>query len=340
LAAAAALVIAAPLVWFALRPEPTPALQFINADGQCPSGLSGTQLTARLVADSTRGVIDDACRFTLPASARKEELGSLVLESDPDADYVIDSNAYEVPDDFPKSPIRVLVVAASSPRVEIALLPYSGLETQGPRKLAFEEFRGILEDKLTNLVQELAATPELANEEAAQQLARLKLQLLAGAGSNSAGAEFGSAAGNHSALDLEQKLRLWRQRHSLGLLSGTLSEEGAANHSRFRVDSQIFIGDLDGAPLGRSIPLAMRIGPEEFSNTRDAHALAVLYALALDARRLGYPDDIVTVYLSKAYSIARSLQESAAGGAIPEPIKRLADQVESELSRLALRRQP
>jgi hypothetical protein len=277
----------------------------------------------------------------LPASADKADLASLVFAPDPNAGFVIDRNGHQVPEDFPKSPVRFLVVATNAPRVEIALLPYSGLESEGPRKIAFDEFRGILEDKLTNLVQELAATPELARDEAAQQLAKLKLNTLSRSPSDAQPAARSIAGVDLPALDLEQKLRIWRQRHSLGLLTGTLSEEVATDRRRYRVDSQIFIGDLDGAPLGRSIPLMMQIGPEEFSNTRDTHALALLYALALDARRLGYRDDVVTVYLSKAYSIARGLRESVSGGTLPEPVERIADQVEAELSQMARRaRQP
>ena len=287
---------------------------------------------------SVSGTIDGECRFRLPARVGRD-LGPLEFTTPLETPFVFDTGRPKLPDDFPRSPATVLVAARQdAPRVELDLLPYAGLAAEGPRRAAFDEFRGILEDKLTNLVQELTASPSLTGDAAKQQLARLKLLALQWNGSEWSPAAAGPAdAGAVSGLDLEHKLEVWRQRHSLGLLSGTLSEEGAGSKAHFRVDGQIFIGDLDGAALGRSIPLSMQIGPEEFRNTRDAHALAWLYALALDARRLRYPDEVVTTYLSKAYSIAQTLRENSPGAPLPEAVAAIAARVDGELAELAKR---
>ena len=331
--AAVTLAIGGIAAWLALRSRPSPGVRLTDANGACPTELEGTRLTARIGAEAMSGTIDEDCRFALPSSVTRERLEQLELVADSGSGFVFDTHAYVVPPDFPRSIFQVLAVAAASPRVEIAVLPYSGLNTE-PRRAAFNEFLGILNDKLTNLTQELAATPELAGEDAARQIARLKFDTLpAKPDERSTGPSRAIGEGDLSGLDLEQKLRIWRQRHSLGLLGGTLSEE-PTDQRRFQVNSQIFIGDLDGTPLGRSIPLAMAIGPEEFRNTRDAHALALLYALALDARRLGYSPDVVTAYLSKAYSIAQTLRESSPGG-LPDAVARIAAQVNSELSQLS-----
>jgi hypothetical protein len=317
-----------------LRPRPAPRLQLATADGACPPGLPGTRLTARLGHEpAVVSTIDAQCGVPLPAGAAEDRLDQLDLTLAPDATVLIGPpGSWKIPKNFPAAPLQIEVVdKAATPRVEIVLLPYSGLGTEGARKSAFDEFRGILEDKLTNLVQELSTGPELAGKVAAQQLARLRVGTLQGTGSAAPG------TGSGGGLDLEQKLLLWRQRHSLGLLSGTLSDASPTDRARFRVNSQIFIGDLDGAKLGRSIPLAMEIGPDEFRNTRDVHALTVLYALALDARRLEYPDEVVTAYLSKAYSIAGTLQGSATAGALPDSVATVARNVEAELSELAAR---
>jgi hypothetical protein len=339
LAAAIAIVaLGAAAAWLALRPGPAPVLRFATADGQCPAALVKTPLTVKVAGSSVSGTIDGECRFRLPARVGRD-LGPLEFTTPLETPFVFDTGRPKVPDDFPRSPATVLVAARQdAPRVELDLLPYAGLAAEGPRRAAFDEFRGILEDKLTNLVQELTASPSLTGDAAKQQLARLKLLALQWNGSQWSPAAAGPAdAGAATWLDLENKLEVWQQRHSLGLLSGTLSEEGAGSKARFRVDGQIFIGDLDGAALGRSIPLSMKIGPEEFRNTRDAHALAWLYALALDARRLRYPDEVVTTYLSKAYSIAQTLREDSPGVALPEAVATIAARVDGELAELAKR---
>jgi hypothetical protein len=334
--ALAALVAAG--VWWALRRSPAPALRFVTTDGQCPSALQETPLTVALAGKTVRGTIDRDCRFPLPTRSGRE-IGGLELIPPPDTLFVYLTPRPKVPDDFPRSPATVVVTAKQeAPRVELDLLPYAGVAGEASRRAAFDEFRGILQEKLENLVQELTASPGLTSDVARRQLAPLKLQALAWNGSGwSAAAAGGAEAGAMTGLNLEQKLAVWRQRHSLGLLSGTLSEETTASGARFRVDGQFFIGDLDGAPLGRSIPLSMEISPDEFRNTRDANALSWLYALALDARRLRYPDDVVSTYLSKAYSIAQTLRESSTGAPLPESVTTIAARVESDLAAMARR---
>lgn len=328
----AALAIGA-VAWLALRPGPGPDLRLVARDGSCPPGVAGTRLTAVLGGETTRGAISGDCRFRLPAHAAKADLRQVGLTLDPDAKFLI-----QTPADLRDS-LRVFVVdKGRAPRGEIALLAYHGIGTDAARRAAFDVFRGALQDKITNLVQELSDNPELTGADAAQQLNRLRLQMLGWNGTAWVTADSGAMVGGDVAgLDREQQLRIWQERHSLSLLSGTLSGSRNGDSGPFRVDNQMFIGTLDGSANGRSIPLTMEIGPEEFRVTRDAHALAVLYALALDARHLGYPDEVVTAYLSKAYSIAQTLRGSATGGRAPDVVERIATRVDSELSDLAQR---
>lgn len=292
--------------------RPAGRIQFATADGGCPEQLAGLPVRVVFAGSSSEGVIDNGCGLAL-ASPDSGPGSSTSLDISFDADAPFVAEVVDVPLDFPATPVRVVVASKDeAPRVVLTLLPYAGADGDDQRRAAFDQFRGILEDKITNLVQDLGHRPALDGPEAAAQLSHLKLQVTNAPGTG---------------LDLGEKLRIWQQRHSLSLLTGTLARETAADN--FSVHSQVFIGDLDGSALGRSFPVEMSIEPGQFRNLRDVHALTVLYALAMDARRLGASQAVVNAYLSEAWLIVRGLPE---GADVPEAIRDIGERVESELA--------
>jgi hypothetical protein len=185
------------------------------------------------------------------------------------------------------SPVLVAVASvAVTPRSKITLFPYHGAAETSAR---FSEFEGNLDAKITTLTAQLLDDPAIYMvSKAAAQLGRLKIEPTSAAIASS----------------LHEKMEIWQSTHSLGLLSGTLTQDEG-----FKVISQVFIGDLDGTLTGRSFSLTMHITGEDFGNTRDGHAAAFLFALGMDARRLGFPGNVVNTYLSHAYEIVQTIEQ-------------------------------
>ena len=288
----------------------TVAIQFHGPAGadDCPPGVPGNvAIVSR--GDRTKDIaIGDDCRIDYTLSRDAARTDAITVTLAPNEAFFVADRA-ERP--LASGSIAVELSPVTTPRAELALLPYRGVESEGPSSQAFGVFQGILEDKIMNLSQELLVRPELADQ---QTLGELRLARI--------------EADGEDGLGLRQKLGVWQQRHSLGLLTGTLTRDTAAAGDRFVVNSQVFIGDLDGLPNGRSVAVSMPVGPEQFRNTRDAHALVMLYALAMDARRLGLPPDVITAYLSAAFDIAATLP--------PEhELSAIAERVEQELDSMA-----
>ncbi len=178
-------------------------------------------------------------------------------------------------------------VRGGSPRLTIQLFDYAGAGERPERRELFDQFCEIVRNKISMLSEAMVSRNKECAYVAQIQVIRQKREL-----------------------DLSPRDRLehWRQTHSLQLLSGMLLDSGGKTSVR----SQPFHGDL-AAGAGSRIQLEMKIDANEFSQTADTHSLAVLYALALDARAMGRPDDVVFTYLAEAVSIARGLDSSLPG---------------------------
>lgn len=295
-------------------------LRFATVSGDCPATLAGMGVTVVVEGRSLDKSLDANCTVALAVGGTAQRAVTLRLSSQ--ADFALDNAASPVL--LNEDPVRITVIPTRvTPRVQLAVLPFAGVSPSDPNRLSAESaFRGMLAAKLENLAQELLGRPELqASELARSQLTKLKLTSLEEPRSTD--------------LDLEQKLSLWRQLHSLGLLTGTLTQSPLPAGSPYEVRTQIFIGDLDGSVQGRSFPLVMRLRPEEFGETGDVHALAVLYALALDARRLGGPNQVITAYLSRAYSISQSIKDSGGAGSAAGKAGEVTHRLDEALNHLA-----
>lgn len=177
-------------------------------------------------------------------------------------------------------------LAADPPRLTLTVFRYDGT-LDGKGEQAFEQFRGILEDKILNLGQELSSSHPQA-----KYIERLRMFY----------------SGDRSP-DRTQLSRFAAHTGSMGLLSGTvfLEDDAAIVRSRY------FLGELGGGLTTDSVVLELPIKAKEFGSIRDSHSAATLYGLAMDAKRLGLPQKVRVECLSRAYSALADLNESNPG---------------------------
>ena len=185
--------------------------------------------------------------------------------------------------------------AQDQPRTRIMVVPYIGDKEQ------FQSFRGIIETKIDRLKEDFppkyAYTRDIHLEDAEKKPS-----------------------------DFEG---FWRETGSLAILSGIVFPQNQKSY----VNSTFYLYDLKGNLGSDSVTLDLAIEPEEYGATRDTHSIVTLYALAMDAKRLGYPPDVVFRFLSRAYEISTSLPNPARRGDIVrviEAIKREADSLRTQ----------
>ncbi|MBA7678840.1 hypothetical protein ES703_87118 [subsurface metagenome] len=87
------------------------------------------------------------------------------------------------------------------------------------------------------------------------------------------------------------------QRTVLNLMRGSIiSDDGLT----YIVYSCFYLGKLRAYLPHEVITVELPIKSTEFANTKDSHTLVILYALAMDARSLGYPKDRIALFLKAA----------------------------------------
>jgi hypothetical protein len=171
------------------------------------------------------------------------------------------------------------VNAESTPRLIIKLSKY-----EGDPQSAFGQFYSILKNKLLNMSLELSEK----DDPNGGYLAQLELD----------------RTGVEAPLTNEAKLDYWEKTGALALLEGVIFSSG---DGEIVIISTADLGGLGENLPKRTIDLELKVEPREFRSMRDAHSLATLYALAMDAARLKKPDRVRIAILSKAYAIAQDL---------------------------------
>ena len=174
------------------------------------------------------------------------------------------------------------VAVAENPRMEVVVYKYRGIVTE-EQKIAFEEFKAMIHDRILTLAEELSARGKEF-----EYLLELKPSFLR--------VPFEGSAG-----DLH---RAWDRNRALELFSGMLR----SSQGKHSVESRVFLGGLKGDLERASIKLDLRIDPADFRKTANTHILATLYALAVDARRLGYPSNVVLALFGEANAHAATIR--------------------------------
>lgn len=170
-------------------------------------------------------------------------------------------------------------------RLKVSLFRYAGAEDDQSRT-HFSRFKAILRDKITVLVEELeGSSPGFS------YLENLSLQP-------------GGNDGIPDTLSSEAAVQTyWAGSRSLLLLRGSMVPETKG----YSAQTRLFFGDLQGALPHPSLSLNLPLDQEQFANTTDSHSLAIYYALAMDAARLGDQPAHVITLLSRAQDKLRDL---------------------------------
>lgn len=176
--------------------------------------------------------------------------------------------------------------SANAPRLIVQLFDYASSEAGSEQQLA--QFHTIVRNKIQMLAQSISIRNPLCKYVADLRVERTARQL---------------------ASSPNATLAEWKSSGALLFLSGLLFRR----ESDVIVRSQPFFGELGGDTDISRVQIDLRIHVDEFGQTTDTHSLALLYALAMDARRRGQPNDVVLLFLGEAVSTAQGLDSTVPG---------------------------
>lgn len=166
---------------------------------------------------------------------------------------------------------------AQKPRIEIALFKYEGIAKGQLSEEKYGMFLGIIKGKLKILRNEIPQT---------------KIHI--------------KSRGNDT-FDIDQEVYHWieNQTNVLSVLRGTIASDDNINYT---VHSRFFLRRFRAYLPYEEVIVELPIKEKEFKNTIDSHTLVILYALAMDVKRLGYPKDQIALYLKSAINIILDLE--------------------------------
>jgi len=178
--------------------------------------------------------------------------------------------------------------ATPHPRGEIALFKYHGALPNQPGAAQFDVFQGLIDQKIDRLRNQLESASVTKASPGLVPDVHLKYR-----GEDS----FEEASG----------VALWLKNEGsvLNVMRGTIVADQDANYS---VHTRFYLADrTDYLPLD-VVSVQLPIKDTEFANTADSHTLVILYALAMDAKRLKRPPAQVAVFLSAAENTIADLE--------------------------------
>lgn len=191
---------------------------------------------------------------------------------------------------------------AQNPRIEIALFKYHGSETK------FDVFHGLFKQKILNLRTKILRTWGSSYDNV-DYIADIHVKY-------HADDTFGSPG----------KVFEWMRSQGvvLNVMRGTILSDDGTNYVVF---SQFYLPNWSTNLRSNVITVSLPIRVDEFSNTQDSHTLVILYALAVDARRLGLAPAFVAQFLSKAKNLFADIERRS--GTLSNDLAALKGAVES-----------
>ena len=268
-------------------PPATFAVVFGGEDGVDCLNLPGTVRVTVLAKDARpQSALVKGCRAEFdwaidwrtgqPATVRVEGVESFE-RVDPEKTFRLGDRRWEL----------ALRPIATKPRLLVEIFDY--LPRNADDMKLVEQFYGLIRDKIVVLADSLAT-----RHPACKYLIDLRV----------------ARATRQPAESPREILEEWRATNALLFLSGQLEQRQSA----YFVKSRPFFGELAAGEdrLG-SLLLELPIEASELSKTTDSHSLALLYAMAMDARRLKLPNDVVVFFLAEAKSIAVQMNETFPG---------------------------
>jgi len=184
---------------------------------------------------------------------------------------------------------------ADQPRTVIHIYKYSRvLDSDVLAQQRFDEFKEILQAKILSLGEEMAG-----QDAALSYLGGLRPHFVS------------DNIGNHLRFEgsPNQLLTRWRTPGTLEIFLGRLRRDNGS----FSVRSKVFLGELPSYLGSESLQVDLPIRDEQFDTTRDSHSAAILYGLAMDARKRCRPRPEVVALLSAANELLADLPEDLKG---------------------------
>jgi hypothetical protein len=192
----------------------------------------------------------------------------------------------------------------SAPRLLVQLFDYPGSTDEERRR--FEQFQTIVRSKIPVIVDALVQA-----DPAYKYLDNLRIV----------------SASRQLAASPAETLAEWRGRNALMFLSGVLFKDDTA----VLVRSQPFLGELAHTQRLNQLQLDLRVHQDELGQAQDSHSAALLYALAMDARRLKKPTHVVARFLGLAALRTANVDARTPGlGILKDAVEDALRQVQSE----------
>ena len=176
-----------------------------------------------------------------------------------------------------------MVEAFGKERVKVHILQYHGAE-EGSALNNFGVFKGIIHRKLKNLRR------EVSQKWSGTKGSSKTLDYLS---------ELSDTFKDKDTFSNAKGVNTWIRNESevLSVLRGTILPNPDKTYS---VLSEIHLGDFEENLKFEVLSVELPVVKQEFSNTKDSHSAVFLYALAMDAKRLGYAKDHIALFLKPA----------------------------------------
>ena len=189
---------------------------------------------------------------------------------------------------IPHSSIAQPTTAGATPRVEIALFRYRGAADGQDSGQKFDVFRGLVEQKIDNLRNQVLPDRESEGTDLAY-IADVHLKFR-----------------GEDTFERSRDVVQWLENEGkvLNAMRGVINSDDGTN---FYVFSRFYLTDPSDYLTLDVVSVDLPVKSSEFANTRDTHTLVILYALAMDARRTGHSPAQIAMFLSAASNVIADL---------------------------------
>jgi hypothetical protein len=176
---------------------------------------------------------------------------------------------------------------AAKPRTEIALFQYKGVVKGQEAEVKYQNFRGILDNKILNIRSEVLqgrSSEEASMVKDLHYLGEIHI-------SSKEDDKFKKNEDVYKWLDNEPEV--------LFILRGIIMSDDNMNYA---VYSNLYLRTVADEIPSRMLSLNMPIKSVEIANTKDSHTIAILYALAMDAKKNGMANNRISLLLRPAFN--------------------------------------
>jgi hypothetical protein len=176
---------------------------------------------------------------------------------------------------------------AAKPRTEIALFQYKGVVKGQEAEVKYQNFRGILDNKILNIRSEVLqgrSSEEASMVKDLHYLGEIHI-------SSKEDDKFKKNEDVYKWLDNEPEV--------LFILRGIIMSDDNMNYA---VYSNLYLRTVADEIPSRMLSLNMPIKSAEIANTKDSHTIAILYALAMDAKKNGMANNRISLLLRPAFN--------------------------------------